>query len=367
MPSSRALVATMTQSRPSANARSACRRSSRPSELCETNVATPPRPQLGGELLDPRPAVAEDQPLLAPVQGRDDRGGVVQAADVVEHDLGLPARGPPGDGSRAAADRSRPRASASSSSSLPTVAERPIRWRSRPASRPIRWSSASRCQPRSSRAKAWTSSTTTARTPANSRSWRIEAGDQHRLQRLGRRQQAVGRLRQNPPLDRGRHVAVPDGGPAADQAVVALQPLLLVVEQGLDRADVEHGQPVPAARPGPGRSAGRRPPRSCRRRSGPGPAGCAPSRTAVDRQLLHRPQRPPAQGVDDLVLERRMQPVEGGHVRGPARCRRPMRGARVRPARRGSARRRRSSAGSGGGGRSRGAGRSGPGRRRPAS
>ena len=41
MPSSRALVATITQSRPSANARSAWRRSSRPSELCETNVATP--------------------------------------------------------------------------------------------------------------------------------------------------------------------------------------------------------------------------------------------------------------------------------------------------------------------------------------
>ena len=70
MPSSRALVATMTQSRPSANARSACRRSSRPSELCETNVVDPRRPQLGGELLDPRPAVAEDQPLLAPVQAR---------------------------------------------------------------------------------------------------------------------------------------------------------------------------------------------------------------------------------------------------------------------------------------------------------
>ena len=44
----------------------------------------PPHPQLGGELLDPRPAVAEDQPLLAPVQGGDHRGGVVEVADVVE-------------------------------------------------------------------------------------------------------------------------------------------------------------------------------------------------------------------------------------------------------------------------------------------
>ncbi len=41
MPSSSVLVATMTQSRPSANASSARRRSSRLSELCETNVATP--------------------------------------------------------------------------------------------------------------------------------------------------------------------------------------------------------------------------------------------------------------------------------------------------------------------------------------
>ena len=40
MPSSSVLVATITQSRPWANARSACWRSSRPSELCETNVST---------------------------------------------------------------------------------------------------------------------------------------------------------------------------------------------------------------------------------------------------------------------------------------------------------------------------------------
>ena len=32
---------------------------------CETNVVDAARPQRGAELLDPRPAVAEDQPLLA--------------------------------------------------------------------------------------------------------------------------------------------------------------------------------------------------------------------------------------------------------------------------------------------------------------
>ena len=141
---------------------------------------------------------------------------------------------------------------ASSSSSLPTVADRPIRWRSRPASRPIRCSSASRCQPRSSRAKAWTSSTTTARTPANSRSWRIEAETSITSSDSGvvsRQSGGSSRIRF---LAEAGHVAVPDGRPAAHQAVVPLQPLLLVVQQGLDRADVEDGQPAPGAGQGLG-------------------------------------------------------------------------------------------------------------------
>ena len=100
MPSSSVEVATITQSRASANAGSARWRSSRASELCETNVVDAPLAQRGGELLDPGAAVAEDQPLLAAVQRGDHRGGVVDGADVVELDLAVggsrprPARRP---------------------------------------------------------------------------------------------------------------------------------------------------------------------------------------------------------------------------------------------------------------------------------
>ncbi len=53
----------------------------------------------------------------------------------------------------------------SSSSGLPTVADIPTRCSFRPSNDSSRASTASRCQPRSSPAKAWTSSTTTACTP----------------------------------------------------------------------------------------------------------------------------------------------------------------------------------------------------------
>lgn len=49
-------------------------------------------------------------------------------------------------------------------SGLPTVADNPMRWIGRPVTLASRSRMASRCQPRSSAAKAWTSSTTTART-----------------------------------------------------------------------------------------------------------------------------------------------------------------------------------------------------------
>jgi hypothetical protein len=64
-------------------------------------------------------------------------------------------------------ERSRPWSHWSSTSGLPTVADRPIRWSGRPASAPSRSSTARRCQPRSSPAKACTSSTTTARRSPN--------------------------------------------------------------------------------------------------------------------------------------------------------------------------------------------------------
>ena len=119
----------MTQSRASANACSARRRSAADSEECETKVVDLPLPQRSAELLDASPAVAEDQPLLAPVQGGDHRGGVVEGADVVE----LRPRCVRCAGRWRCAPRRgdgpvpEPWSQASSSSGLPTVADRPIR------------------------------------------------------------------------------------------------------------------------------------------------------------------------------------------------------------------------------------------------
>ena len=107
---------------------------------------------------------------------------------------------------------------------------------------------------------------------------------------------------------------MPDGRLAPDQPVVAPQPLLLVVEQRLDRADVKDRQPAP------------RPSQGLRDQREEGRLGLAPGgrgqdqqvgalQGRVDGQLLHRPQRAPAQGVDDLVLQGRVEPVERLHSR----------------------------------------------------
>ena len=118
----------------------------------------------------------------------------------------------------------------------------------------------------------------------------IDVGrDEHQLQRLGRREQAVGRVAENvPPGSRG-HVAVPEGRSPAQERAVPLEPKVEVVEQGLDRADVEHAQ----ARPALGEHAGgdgqegrlglaacrRAPARSCAAR--PGCRGSPPPGTAA--------------------------------------------------------------------------------------
>ena len=83
-PSSRADVDTMTQSRPSANACSARRRSSRDSEACTRCVVTPRARRSGAEHLDEALGVAEHQALVSPVQLRDDLGGVLHGPDVVK-------------------------------------------------------------------------------------------------------------------------------------------------------------------------------------------------------------------------------------------------------------------------------------------
>ena len=95
-------------------------------------------------------------------------------------------------------------------------------------------------------------------------------GDQDDFERLGRGQEAVGRIGDDAPLLGLGRVAVPAGGPPTHQAEVALQPLLLVVQQGPDRADVEDARARPRIRSASGRSRGRTPPRSSRPPSAPG-------------------------------------------------------------------------------------------------
>ncbi len=151
-------------------------------------------------------------------------------ADVVELDVaGRRRAGRRPHGQVGCDDRARPPpapepcSQSSSSSGLPTVADRPIRWTGRPASRLSRSSTASRCQPRSSPAKACTSSTTTARTSAEElprgRRWRRRASPPAtRAWSAGCR---AGRRRIAPP-GAGGDVAVPERGPAAQPAGVAL-------------------------------------------------------------------------------------------------------------------------------------------------
>ena len=94
----------MTQSRASANACSARRRSSSGKDAWDRNVGHPPLPQRGADLLDQLPGVAEHQPLLAPVQRSDHRCGVAHRPHVVQLDVPRAAasvqRRPPGSGRR---------------------------------------------------------------------------------------------------------------------------------------------------------------------------------------------------------------------------------------------------------------------------
>src|SRR5205823_12696433 len=107
-------------------------------------------------------------------------------------------------------------------------------------------------------------------------------------------------------------VPVPASRPPADQLEVAGKSVFLIVQEGFDRADVEDGQPRPRLRDHL---------RKHGKKSGFGlPAGSRGQddevrtiEVGVDRQSLDGSQFPPAEGVDDVVLKRRMQAVEFAH------------------------------------------------------
>ena len=133
--------------------------------------------------------------------------------------------------------------------------------------------------------------------------------DQHRFQRLRRGQQHVRRFPQDPLPRRRGDVAVPDRDPASQPPRVGFQPGQQVVQQRLERADVDDRDARPALRVHRGQQredrglglAARR-----RRQE----QGVRAVQHRAGGLVLQRSQRPPAQGVDDVVHDDRVQPVQ---------------------------------------------------------
>ena len=141
----------------------------------------------------------------------------------------------------------------------------------------------------------------------------IDVGrDQHHLQRLWCGEQAIGRIAQYmPPGGRG-HVAMPERRPPAQERAVPLEANVEVVQQGLDRADVEQAQAGPVLRQHAGgqREEGRL---GLAARRGRQHDHVLPGQDARDDLLLERSKLPPSHAVDDVVLDRRMELVEVAH------------------------------------------------------
>ena len=127
-------------------------------------------------------------------------------------------------------------------------------------------------------------------------------GNQHDLQRFGRRQQAIGLLCEDSLPFTLRGVAVPQGSLPPHQPQVLVEALLLIVQQRLDRADVQDRD----ARPGFFEHLGDD--REKRRLGFAASRGCqndevGTAQIRFDGQRLHFPQIPPAQRVHDVVLQ----------------------------------------------------------------
>ena len=65
------------------------------------------------------------------------------------------------------------------------------------------------------------------------------SGNQHHLERLGGREEQVGWVGKDRPPRRVSDVTVPDRSAAADEVAVVGQPHMKVVQQRLERAEVE--------------------------------------------------------------------------------------------------------------------------------
>ena len=111
-----------------------------------------------------------------------------------------------------------------------------MRWTSLPAEAGEPLEHGRECQPRSSPAKAWISSMTTARSPRNSSLGGHAPAHQHHLERLGRGQQDVGRVADEAAAGRLAPTSPCHLNARRPTARVALEPRLLVVEERPDRA-----------------------------------------------------------------------------------------------------------------------------------
>lgn len=131
----------------------------------------------------------------------------------------------------------------------------------------------------------------------------------HDFERLGRGEQDIGRLGDKAFASSSPDIAVPLERPATEQVRVASEPMLLIVQQGANRGHVDHRdrRPVLAVHEREQRKHG------ClglaTGRGGQDDA-VGPGQNGADALLLDRTQLAKAQGVDDLILQRRTERVE---------------------------------------------------------
>src|ERR1035438_4730273 len=135
---------------------------------------------------------------------------------------------------------------------------------------------------------------------------------QHHFKILWRSQQTIGRLPQDRPLLGIPDVSVPNPGPTPDQVAVSAQPDIEVVQERLDRAEIEDAESGPVLRQHPGKDR-----EECRLRFAPGGGRKQNSVPApedlADAFLLKGAQFTPTEGVDDVVLKGWVQLIERRH------------------------------------------------------
>ena len=120
------------------------------------------------------------------------------------------------------------------------------------------------------------------------------ARHEHHLDRLGRGQQQIGTIAQDRPPPGRADIAVPEIDAPSDQVAVGPETRFDVVQEGLERTDVEHAQPAPLFGEHP---------RQERKHRGLGLAagggrqhqGVVAVQHGADGLLLERPKRRPAE------------------------------------------------------------------------